>query len=368
MTFVAILLSFAILYSLELAFFGYAAFRARHESKRKIELGTLPKVSIVVAAKDEEQNLPRCLESLVSLEYPKDSLEIIVVNDQSVDATADIIDKKSREFRFMRRLDAKENSKLRGKTNALAQGIENSTGDFVFLTDADCAVPTTWITETLKYFGPQTGIVGGVTVISKTDRPVHGIQALDWDMLLTIGAGVATVGKPLGCLGNNLVVRRKAYDEVGGYGEIKFSVTEDFALFKAIANSGKWRYRFPMEKLTIVETLPVESIKEVFAQRKRWATGGKEAGLFGYLTLAPGFIFHWLIIISLFLSVPAFISFFLLKLTVDSFFVYPSLKHNGKIAHLKFILYFEIYYLLYVAILPFAVYFGKRIIWKGRKY
>ncbi len=368
MTFIQTLILFALLYFSELAFFAYAAHRSRLESKRRTELGPLPKVSIVVAAKDEENNLPRCLESLVNLEYPKDNLEIIIVNDQSMDKTADVIDKKSKEFGFVRRLDAKESSELRGKTNALAQGIEDATGDFVFMTDADCAVPATWIMETLKYFEPQTGIVGGVTLISKTNRPVYGIQALDWDILLTIGAGVATIGRPLACLGNNLAVRKKAYEDVGGYRKIKFSVTEDFALFKAIANSGKWRYRFPMEKSTLVETLPVESLKQVFAQRKRWATGGKETGLFGYLTLAPGFIFHWLIILSLFVSLPAFISFFLVKLVVDSSFVYPSLRYYGKIAHLKFILYFEIYYLLYVAILPFAVYFGKRVIWKGRKY
>ena len=362
------LILFAALYTLELAFFAYAAFRSRGEGKNKAELTSFPKVSVVVAAKDEEKNLPACLESLVNLDYPHDRLEIIVVNDQSIDKTADVIDRTSKEFGFVKRVDAKESDELRGKTNALSQGIDKTTGDFIFLTDADCTVPATWITETLKYFDSKTGIVAGVTLISKTDRPIYGIQALDWDILLTVGAGAATIGKPIACLGNNLVVRKKAYEELGGYRKIKFSVTEDFALFKAIASSGKWLYRFPMDRSTLVETLPVESFKEVFAQRKRWATGGKETGLFGYLTLAPGFIFHWLIILSPFLSFPLFILFFFLKMAIDSAFAYPTLRHYGRIAHLKFILYFEIYYLLYVAILPFAVYFGKRVIWKGRKY
>jgi len=368
MIFNDLLILFSLLYLCEFAFFAYAALRSRRESWRKIEFCTFPRVSIVVAAKDEEKNLPRCLESLVNLEYPKDNLEIIVVNDQSIDKTGDVIDKESEKFGFVKRLDAEDSIGLRGKANALAHGIEKATGEFIFLTDADCAVPASWITETLKYFDPQIGIVGGVTLISNANKPLYGIQALDWDILLTIGAGAATIGKPIACLGNNLAMRKKAYEEVGGYRKIKFSVTEDFALFKAIANSGKWRYRFPMERATLVETLPVESIKELFAQRKRWATGGKETGLFGYITLTPGFILHWMIIFSLLISFSTFVTFFILKLIIDSLFVFPTLRYYGKIAHLKFMLHFEIYYLLYVAILPFAVYFGKRVIWKGRNY
>ncbi|HUI28779.1 MAG TPA: glycosyltransferase [Candidatus Acidoferrales bacterium] len=372
MTFISILELSVLLYFAELMLYAYAAYRSRRTGRQPSVAGhqppRSPKVSVVVAAKDEEKNLPACLNSLVGLQYPRDKLEIIIVNDQSTDATPSLIDKMSRDFGYVRRVDAKGSSALRGKPNALSQGIENATGEFIFLTDADCVVPPTWITETLKYFDGDTGIVGGVTLISKTSKPIYGIQALDWDFLLTVGAGAATIGKPIACLGNNLVVRKKAYDEIGGYKNIKFSVTEDFALLKAIARSGKWSYCYPMEKSTLVETLPVESFREVFSQRKRWATGGKETGFFGYITLAPGFILHWLIILSLFRSLPVFVSFFFLKSVIDSLFVYPTLKHYGKIAHLKFILYFEIYYLIYVAVLPFAVYFGKGVIWKGRKY
>ena len=368
MIFLSLLKVFAILYLAELALYSYAAYRSRRQSKRANKLTPLPKVSVVVAAKDEEKNLPSCLDSLVKLDYPKDLLEIIVINDLSSDSTPTIIDDVARKFNFVKRVDAVENNLMRGKANALSQGIDKANGEFVFLTDADCTVPSTWITETLKYFDDATGIVGGVTLISDTGKPVYSVQALDWDFLLSVGAGAATLGKPIACLGNNLVFRKSAYKEVGGYRKIKFSVTEDYALFKAIAESRKWKYRFPMDKLTLVQTLPVETLREVFSQRKRWATGGKDTGLFGFLTLVPGFFFHWLILLSVFSSVGLFAKLFLLKLLLDAFFVFPTLMHYGKIAHLKFILYFEIYYLVYVAILPFTVYFGKGITWKGRKY
>jgi hypothetical protein len=60
--------------------------------------------------------------------------------------------------------------------------------------------------------------------------------------------------------------------------------------------------------------------------------------------------------------------FLLVKTILDALFVFPTLRFYGKIVHLKFIVYFEIYYLVYVALLPFSVYLGKAITWKGRKY
>ncbi len=275
----------AVFYLAELSFYSYAAFRSRQISYRQSAPSHQPKVSVVVAAKDEEKHLPACLDSLVKLVYPHELFEIIIVNDQSNDSTPLIIDNASKKFIGVKRVDAAESDMLHGKANALSQGIDKTTGEFIFLTDADCVVPPSWITETLKYFDEDTGIVGGVTLISKSDKSIYGIQAIDWDFLLTVGAGAATFRMPVACLGNNLVFRKKAYNEIGGYRKIKFSVTEDFALFKAITSSGKWSYRYPMDKLTLVKTLPVESLKEVFSQRKRWGTGGKDTGLFGFLTL-----------------------------------------------------------------------------------
>ncbi len=330
--------------------------------------GQSHKVSVVVAAKDEEKNLPACLDSLARIDYPKDLLEIIVVNDQSSDRTPAIVDAFMENHKFIKRIDSVDDRVMRGKANALSQGIDAATGEFIFLTDADCSVPPTWLTGTLRHFGENTGIVGGVTLISSTNELVAGVQALDWDFLLSIGAGAATIGKPVACLGNNLAFRKKAYDDVGGYRKIKFSVTEDYALFKSIARSGRWDFAYPMDGETVVRTLPVKSLKEVFAQRRRWATGGKDTGFFGIVTLAPGFLLHWLIMISIAFSPTLFLVSFLAKILLDTLFVLPTLIHYGRIRHLKFMAAFEIYYLVYVAILPFSVYLGKAIIWKGRKY
>ncbi len=368
MTLNLILIVLASLYAVELSLYAAAAARARRQGLVNRWTGEQPKVSVIVAAKDEELNLPACIESLVRLDYPHSLLEVIIVNDQSIDGTAAVIDTFTKRYGFVRRVDAVEDSVMRGKANALSQGIESARGELIFLTDADCAVPASWIRGTLRHFGKRTGVVGGVTLISRTTDSVSGMQALDWDILLTVAAGAATLRKPLACLGNNLAFRKEAYDDVGGYRKIRFSVTEDYALFKAIVSSGRWDYAYPMDSETLVETLPVGTLGKVFRQRRRWAVGGKDTGVFGMLTLVPGFLFHWAIIASIFFSPTALAAAFAFKLVVDTLFALPTLRFYGKIAHLKFILYFEIYYLIYVAILPFSVYLGKGITWKGRKY
>ncbi|MGC8595298.1 MAG: glycosyltransferase [Candidatus Kryptoniota bacterium] len=358
---------FAI-YVIDLSFYSFAALLAKKTPTTLAVLSNLPFVSVVVAAKDEEFNIRACLESLVGLRYPKDKLEVIIANDQSTDRTPSIIDEFISRFPFVKRIDVSHDHHLRGKTNALSQGIDKASGEIIFLTDADCEVPPQWIDETLKYFDEKTGIVGGVTHINPANTIFSGIQALDWDLLLSIAPGAATVGKPTGCLGNNLAFRKEAYENVGGYRKIKFSVTEDYALYKSISKSKKWNFKYPIDRLTLVHTRPVKTLRELLSQRRRWATGGKDTGLFGIATMAPGFMLHWLIILSPFFSFTYFGYFFLLKTAVDTLFLFPFLKYYGKISHLKFIVFFEIYYILYVALLPLLVFIGGEVKWKGRKY
>jgi len=357
-----------LLYFIDLGFYSIAASLAKKTKKSNSIAHNFPFVSVIVAAKDEESNIRTCLESLIRLKYPKEKIEVIIANDQSTDRTPAIVDEFALKYSFIKRVDVSPDENLRGKPNALCQGIDRARGEIIFLTDADCEVPTQWIDETLKYFDEDTGIVGGVTHIDPADTVFSGIQALDWDLLLTLAAGAATVGKPTGCLGNNLAFKKEAYEDVGGYRKIKFSVTEDYALYKSISKSKKWNFKYPIDRLTLVHTKPVKTLKELFSQRRRWATGGKDTGIFGIGTMTPGFLLHWLIILSPLYSLVYFGFLFVFKMAVDTLFLFPILRYYGKVSHLKFIVFFEIYYILYVALLPFLVFIGGGVKWKGRKY
>ena len=104
----------------------------------------LPKVSIIVPAYNEEESIADCIESLKGIDYPKSLYEIIVVNDGSIDKTADIVRKRiSKSFILV------DNGKNKGKAESLNQGISMAKGAYIACMDADTIVPGGILRKTL---------------------------------------------------------------------------------------------------------------------------------------------------------------------------------------------------------------------------
>ncbi|CUS95957.1 glycosyltransferase [Candidatus Kryptobacter tengchongensis] len=363
-----ILVVSAIYYSIEIILFLFAL--NKDKRRNPINTETLPDVSVVVAARNEEENIERCVRSILELDYPKDKLEIIVANDGSTDRTEEIVRNLQQNNSNLKLLNIKANiNNLKGKANALAQAIDKARGEIIFMTDADCAVPKTWIKGMLKYFDEETGVASGITII-ESGKTFYGMQSLDWAFLLGVAASVGKLFKPVACIGNNMAFRKKAYVECGGYQNLKFSITEDFALFKAITSNGKWKYAFPVDIETLVISKPLKTWKELYHQKKRWGTGGLDTGPLGISVMIGGYIFHLLLLLSpLFINNPLSLLLALsLKLLVDGSFLFKILKKLKKLSLLKYLPFFELYYIIYVVVLPFIVFFGGKTVWKERQY
>ncbi len=362
-----ILIFSAIFYTGEITLFLLAL--SKKEKKHK-HTDFLPNVSVVVAARNEEENIERCLLSILQTDYPAEKLEVVVADDGSTDRTPEIISRIKEKHDNLKviRIESQINN-LKGKANALAQAIAQTNGEFIFLTDADCEVPRTWIKGMLKHFDDKTGIASGVTII-ETGKIFYGMQSLDWVFLLSVAAAVGRLFKPVACIGNNMAFRKEAYLECGGYQSLKFSITEDFALFKAITGNGKWKYAYPVDLETLVISKPVKTLKELYHQKKRWGTGGLDTGLLGIAVMSGGFIFHLLLILSPFMVEKIFylIISLALKFLTDGAFLFKTLRRFKKTSLLKYLPLFELYYIIYVVALPFAVFFGGKTVWKDRKY
>jgi len=362
-----ILIFSAIFYAGEIILFLLAL--SKKEKKHK-HIASFPNVSVVVAARNEEENIERCLRSILQVDYPADKLEVVVADDGSTDRTPEIISKIKQEHNNLKviRIESQINN-LKGKANALAQAIAQTNGEFIFLTDADCEVPRTWIKGMLRHFDEKTGVASGVTII-EIGKIFYGMQSLDWAFLLSVAAAVGRLFKPVACIGNNMAFRKEAYIECGGYQNLKFSITEDFALFKAIAENGKWGYAFPVDLETLVISKPVKTLKELYHQKKRWGTGGLDTGLLGIAVMSGGFIFHLLLILSPLLieKISSLLISLVLKFFIDGAFLFKTLRKFKKTSLLKYLLFFELYYIIYVVVLPFVVFFGGKTVWKDRKY
>ncbi|MFZ1729919.1 MAG: glycosyltransferase [Bacteroidota bacterium] len=329
---------------------------------------SLPSVSVLVAARDEEENLDRCLQSLAALHY-RGEMEIIVIDDNSTDRSSEIITSWMDRIPCLRLMKTEgQEHGLRGKANAISQAIERSKGEIIITTDADCIVPPGWVEETVACYDEHTGCVCGYTLI-KNDSLFSGMQALDWAYLLTIASAGVGWGYALSAVGNNMSFRRSAYNDVGGYQGVGFSVTEDFALFKAIAYKTDWIIRYPINPAAVVWSKPCADLKELFRQKRRWGRGGLDIHPIGFAIMSIGFLMNTAILLLPWLGVPLWAwAIGLLGKSLGDVFLLSHPIRKFRLQHLyRYFVIFELYYLVYVTILPFAVLLGGRVVWKGRK-
>lgn len=359
-----LLLSLLVLYLIQVTVFTIAARRPRDEQGNASQ----PFISVLIAARNEESNLSNCLESVLNQSYDTDRFEVIVINDHSTDGTETICRTFATRFHNFSYANARDDSLLKGKTNALDQGIETARGEIILITDADCSVPRTWVEGTARRYSQSVGLVGGIT-LQKAGNWFEGMQSLDWAFLLGLASATVTLRNPLSTIGNNLSFRKSAYAGVGGYRKIPFSVTEDFMLFQSIVKTEKWDYLCPIDPNVLVVSQPCSSWKELLRQKQRWGRGGLDMKLSGFSIMTIGFGLDAVILLSFALGNPLFaMSSILFKMAGDYSFLRTLLKKLDRMDHLKYFLAFQVYFFLYVLLLPFIVFFGGKVVWKGRTY
>ena len=324
--------------------------------------------SVIVAARNEENNILKCLQFLDKLVYPKNKLEIIIVDDRSTDKTGYIVDNFIKDKpKFKKIMSKEEKGKLRGKTNALASGIEAAKGEIILTTDADCIVPSTWALKTASYYKENIAMVNGFTT-QIANSNFSGMQSIDFIYLLMIASSTINLGKPISCIGNNMSYLKKAYLEVGGYEVLPFSVTEDFNLLMAISKLGKYKIIYPLDKETLVTSFPCKNVKALYRQKKRWAVGGLGVPLSGFVILINGYLTYLCMLLLPFFYSALFLYLIIFKFAIDFFVLYPIHKRLGIEKNMKYFFIAEIYFMIYVLALPFLIAFNRKVRWKGREF
>ena len=132
-----------------------------------MDQNTLPVVSIIIPAYNEEKVIGACLDSIASLDYPKELLEVIVIDDGSTDRTAGII-AGYRSVKVIKGLH-------KGPSAARNLALKQAKGEYVAFTDADCVVFPEWLKRLLKGFiSEDVAGVGGIQVAAK-DEPSFAV-------------------------------------------------------------------------------------------------------------------------------------------------------------------------------------------------
>jgi len=329
----------------------------------------LPSISILVAARNEEGNILSCLESLDKLIYPPKKLEIIIVDDASTDNTLKISSSfihGKEKFRIIH-LQENEQVVLRGKVRAMSEGIKLTSGEIILTTDADCIVNPFWAKTIASHYLKDVGVVNGFTS-QIVDGTFSGMQAIDFIYLLFIASGTINLGKPISCIGNNMSFRKTAYNETGGFENLPFSVTEDFLLLNSIQNLKKYKVIHPLNRDSLVISKPASRISELFNQKKRWAVGGIDTPPIGISLMFWAFLTNLFLLLTPFFFNANWLYLVIFKIATDLFVLWPIHQKLGLQRNLKYFLVFEIYYIVYVIVLPVAILFNKKVKWKDRVY
>ncbi|MGV3541212.1 MAG: glycosyltransferase [Rufibacter sp.] len=327
-----------------------------------------PKVSILIAARNEEQNILRCLSAIARLNYPKEKIEVLVGDDRSTDKTKEYILGFQQEHPYVICIPINVDlPSTKGKANVLAQLARQATSDFFFITDADIEVPPNWLQRLLGAMVLTTGIVTGITT-TKGSRWFDRMQALDWLYNLGLMQVVADRGVPVSTMGNNMLVTRQAYVAVGGFEGIPFSITEDVQLHKhVLANGFTTQHVYHPEALALSE--PVPDFASFLRQRRRWMRGSLH--LPWYMVLL--FVVHsayYLVWLPFFLHTSWVVwgGVFCVKLGLQSLFVWQCVRLAQWPFKWKDILLLEGYLLLTNFILLLYFFLPLKISWKGREY
>lgn len=313
MIFLQIFIVCCVLHFLVQIVTGAGIITAYHPDK---PLPRKPMVSVLLAARNEEQNIENCLRFIDRLNYPKEKLQVLIGNDRSEDQTEKLVNDFILHKPHMQLISITETTgKAQGKANVLAQLAHNATGEFFFITDADIQVNANWINALLAEFEEGTGIVSGTT-LAKGTTWFERMQAIDWTYFSGMLVGITKAGLPCTAVGNNMAVKREAYLSTGGYEALDFSVTEDYKLYAEVRKKG-WLTKniFTPGSYTFTNTLG--SFKAILHQRKRWLTGGRALPLHWKLILGIYGLFSPLLMIALFISPATALNLLLIKMILE---------------------------------------------------
>ncbi|QHT71142.1 glycosyltransferase [Rhodocytophaga rosea] len=324
-------------------------------------------VSILIAARNEEHTILNCLQAIDNLSYPVEDLEILIGNDASEDRTEERINQYIRGRSHFKLINITHSvGYAKGKANVLAQLASQARGEYLFITDADIEVARHWVETMLQACQPETGIVSGTTAV-KGSRMFDILQSLDWLYAQGLMYLSAQVNIPVSALGNNMMVSRKAYLATGGYENLPFSVTEDYALFREVVQR-KFGFEQVVQEKALAYTEPAGDSREWLQQRKRWMKGAFQLPFYLVLPLLVQALFFPLLLILFFYFPWLAAGFLLVKTIFQAGILLWIINRLNQPRLLPYVWVFEPYFMVVsFASLLYYVWPGK-IIWKGRKY
>lgn len=235
-------------------------------------------ISIIIPARNEENNIAHVLKDILSQYYPTHLMEIIVVDDHSTDQTAHFVE----SFVGVKYINLEKiigNKKLNAyKKKAIETGIQYSTGELIITTDADCRMGPYWLLSLVSYFEKYNcQFIAAPVQFFNNGSILQTFQSLDFITMQGITGAIVSQKAGTMCNGANLCYTRRAFQLVNGFTDIDdIASGDDMLLMYKIEQKFPQKIGFIKCTEAIVSTYPMLTWKSFLQQRIRWASKARK--------------------------------------------------------------------------------------------
>ncbi|QDW26705.1 glycosyltransferase family 2 protein [Pedobacter sp. KBS0701] len=331
------------------------------------------KVSIIVAARDEEENIAKTINDLIAQQYPKALTEIIIIDDHSTDRTAEIV--LSYAGSNVKLIKLNEDRALNSyKKKAIQTAIGTCSGDLIITTDADCRMGQDWLVTIVNLYEQKNyKMISSPVAYFQEKSFFERLQSLEF--LYLIGLGASTIGnkQPSTCNGANLAYEKTTFYEVGGFQGIDdLASGDDELLLHKIAAKYPDQIGFLKNREAIVYTHAKETLGAFIQQRKRWASKSTRYKNKAIIVLG---VLIWIFNLSILanfitgLFIPGFltVTFYqlLVKMVLETLFLWDVTGFAKRRSLLILIPVLNVLHVIYMVYIGIAGNSGKYN-WKGR--
>lgn len=327
-------------------------------------------ISVIIAFRNEINNLPDLLNSLAAQAYPVNLYEVILVNDHSVDGSEFLVQSFCDEHPNFRLIQHEKNKT--GKKSAVIHGIQSASFDLLVTTDADCIPKDGWLASIAReYQEKQPDMIVGLVDITSGDSFFGKFQEIEFLSLVAAGAGAAAGGKPMYCNGANLAYKKSLFHSYADPFKEHIASGDDTLFMHAVKKSRGKIILLLKSVPSVVITRAVATWNDFLQQRKRWVSKSlyyRDAATLSTTLLVFLISFFTLVSLSIFISGRYFWFFpiyYLVKTLTDIVFLKRFLTfYERKVSVIHFMIYELIYpfYTTFFAIAGITTGYS----WKGR--
>ena len=334
--------------------------------------GATVSFTVIIPARNEEEHIMGCLESIYAQEYDREKCEVIVVDDDSSDLTA----QRVQEFitlhsDFSCRLVALKVSQdeyTPFKKRAIEKAVGIAGGDWIVTTDADCILPPRWLKTIAccrEKYDPV--FISAPVVLAGEKNILEKMQSLEFLGLVGIGAASIQHGHPILCNGANMAYEKKAFLKAGGYGTAATASGDDTQLLRSLSRQEAGRISFLKSREACVTTTGLSLLPDLLQQRIRWSSKiPSHMGKTTAIVAADAFLLHAGIIAGLFSASPVWLAAWILKALSEFIFLYSLTGFFKKRSLLWYFPLAQLVYPLYITVTGILALKGSYR-WKGRK-